>query len=364
MDYPAQRRDQVIRFVREQGLDGFLVSNPISVTYLTGFSGDSSYLQVGRDDVLLVSDGRYEQQLKEECPGLPVHLRPLHLRITRASGEVVNKLGWREAGFESSHLTVSDLTKLQQAATSTAWKPCEETIEKLRIKKDPSEIAAIREAIGIAERVFAKLRQSLRPGDTEKQLSDRIEMLIRAEGGRCSSFPAIVGVDERAALPHAPLTDRKIGDAELLLVDWGASGRFYKSDLTRVLAGRKISPKLEQVYEVVLTAQTRAIERIRPGVKALDVDAEARSALEEAGFGKFFNHGLGHGIGLEVHEYPAIRPQSETLLEPGMVFTIEPGVYLPDWGGVRIEDDVLVTQDGCEVLTDVSKDLRSLTLES
>src|SRR5262249_42607332 len=142
-----------------------------------------------------------------------------------------------------------------------------------------------------------------------------------------------------------------------VLVDWGASGRFYKSDLTRVLATRRISPKLEEVYRVVLTAQERAVRSIRPGVRAHEVDAEARSVIAQAGFGDFFGHGLGHGLGLQVHEAPALRPNSEAVLQPGMVTTVEPGIYLPGWGGVRIEDDVLVTPDGCEVLTRVPKDL-------
>ncbi len=144
-------------------------------------------------------------------------------------------------------------------------------------------------------------------------------------------------------------------ESELLLVDWGASARYYKSDLTRVLATRKITPKLHEVYQVVLRAQECAIKAVRPGVKAKDIDAEARGVIADAGFGDFFGHGLGHGLGLQVHEGPAIRPNSETILEPGMVFTIEPGIYLPEWGGVRIEDDILVTADGHEVLSRLPK---------
>jgi Xaa-Pro aminopeptidase len=266
-------------------------------------------------------------------------------------------------GIESGHLTVGGAAQLKDGVPAAAWKPCEDAVEGLRVRKDATEIAQIREAIRMAERAFGRWRASLRPADTEKQLSDRLEMLLREEGARCGSFPTIVGVGPRAALPHAPLTHKRLAEGELVLVDWGASGRFYKCDLTRVLAGRRISPKLEQVYEVVLRAQTRAIQRIRPGVAAQDIDAEARSTLEEAGFGPFFSHGLGHGLGLEVHEAPSLRPQSDTRLEAGMVMTVEPGVYLPGWGGVRIEDDVLVTPDGCEVLTTASKDLRSLSFE-
>jgi Xaa-Pro aminopeptidase len=230
-------------------------------------------------------------------------------------------------------------------------------VEKLRIRKDASEIAAIREAISIAEKAFARWSASLRPADTEKQLGDRIEMLIREEGGKCSSFPPIVGVGARAALPHAPLGGTRLDEGELVLVDWGAKGRFYMSDLTRVLANRKISPKLAEVHAAVCRAQSRAIARICPGAVAQDIDAEARAALNEVGLAEFFTHGLGHGFGLEIHEAPFLRPNSPVVLEPGMVVTVEPGVYLPDWGGVRIEDDVLVTPNGCQVLTSLSREL-------
>jgi Xaa-Pro aminopeptidase len=196
-----------------------------------------------------------------------------------------------------------------------------------------------------------------------------MEMYIRRAGGKGSSFPPIVAGGPRAALPHAPPTARRVGDDELLLVDWGASGAFYKSDLTRVLWYRQNgaasesnlqTSKLEQIFEVVLEAQRRAIAAIRPGAVGSDVDAVARSYIADSGYGSYFTHGLGHGIGLQVHEGPALRPTSTTVLQPGMVVTVEPGIYLPGWGGVRIEDDVLVTADGVQLLTHVATDLLEL----
>ena len=357
MDPFCTRREQVARFVAGENLDGFLVTNPLSVSYLTNFSGDSSYLLVGPGQVLLVSDGRYEVQLREECAGLPVHIRPPSLRITQATAQCLEKLGWRQVGFESGYMTVAEHGKFREALKAVNWKPCEDVVEKLRIRKDATEIAAIREAIGIAERAFGRWQTGLRPGDTEKQLGDRLEMLIRDEGGMCSSFPPIVGVGVRAALPHAPLSDTRLDAADFVLVDWGAKGRFYMSDLTRVLATRKISPKLAEVHAAVCRAQARAIACIRPGAVVQDVDAEARAALGESGYVDYFTHGLGHGFGLEIHEAPFLRPNTPTVLEAGMVVTVEPGVYIPDWGGVRIEDDVLVTPDGCEVLSHLGRGL-------
>ncbi|HJT76288.1 MAG TPA: Xaa-Pro peptidase family protein [Gemmataceae bacterium] len=362
MDYPAERRRNLARCLDAEGLDALLVSSPVNVTYLTGFTGDSSYLLLGRRQTVLVSDSRYTQQIADECPGLEAHIRPPTRTVHQAAAEVIERLGCRSIGFESNHLTVADWQTLRDLAKAVDWKPGSDRIERLRAVKDPSEVAAIREAIDIAQRAFAVFRALLRPDDREKDLCDALDHYMRRAGGQGASFPPIVAVGERAALPHAPPTERAVGEADLLLVDWGASGRLYKSDLTRVLATRRISPKLEEVYGVVLTAQERALRKIRPGAQAKDVDAEARTAIAEAGYGDYFGHGLGHGIGLQIHEAPMLRPNADVVLEPGMVITVEPGVYLPGWGGVRIEDDVLVTPDGCEVLTTVAKDLASITV--
>jgi Xaa-Pro aminopeptidase len=216
-------------------------------------------------------------------------------------------------------------------------------------------VGELRRAIWIAERAFGVLRASLRPERTEKEVADELENQTRLYGGKGCSFPPIVAVGPRAALPHARPTAAKIGDDGFVLVDWGADAGPYKSDLTRVLVTGKISPKLERIYRVVLTAQERAIEAIRPGRTCHEVDHVARGVIAKAGFAKQFGHGLGHGIGLDIHEAPRLAAKVGLKLEPGMVVTVEPGIYLPGWGGVRIEDDVLVTNDGAEVLTSVAK---------
>lgn len=356
MDYFALRRESLGRLLETEAVDAFLITNPINVSYLTGFSGDSSYLIVTKTRAILVSDARYAEQIGEECPGLEYHIRPHDQFIQIAAAEVLGKLGCHRVGFESGHVSVGDLETFIALIPHVEWKPGRDRVESLRQMKDASELAQIREAITIAERAFAMFRTMLRRTDCEKDLSDDMEWYVRRTGGRCTSFPSIIAVGERAALPHAPPTSRSVGDAEMLLVDWGAMGRAYNCDLTRVLAGHRISPKLEQVYGVVLQAQRKALAAIRPGVRARDVDAEARAVIGEAGFGQFFGHGLGHGLGLQIHEAPAIRQNSEAVIQAGMVFTIEPGIYLPGWGGVRIEDDVLVTPDGYEVLTHVPKE--------
>jgi Xaa-Pro aminopeptidase len=231
-------------------------------------------------------------------------------------------------------------------------------VESIREIKDEGEVAEIREAIRIAQRAFGVTRASLRLGQTEKEVADELEHQVRLFGGVCGAFPSIVGVGPRAALPHGrPVKDSRIGDFDFVLIDWGARGRLYHSDLTRVLVTGKLSPQLQNVYGVVLSAQRAAIAAIRPGAIMKEVDGAARSVIDKAGYKEAFGHSLGHGIGLAVHEQPRLAPDQDRKLAAGMVVTVEPGVYLPGWGGVRIEDDVLVTADGCEVLTSVAKEL-------
>jgi Xaa-Pro aminopeptidase len=361
MDRFHSRRENLRSALKEAEIDALLVSAPSNVSYLTGFSGDSSSLLVGRYRDLIVSDGRFTTQLEQECPELEARVRFPGQDMNPMIAEVLELLGLTRVGFEATHLTVADHDALGVAAPGVAFVAMTGRVEALRQIKDESEIAAIREAIGFAERAFQMLRAGLRDGESEKDVADALEGYLRHCGATAASFPPIVAVGANAALPHArPSAITRIGEDDFVLVDWGATGRPYKSDLTRVLVTGKVTPKFEAIYRTVLNALKRGIAAIRPGVKAHDVDAEARSVIEEAGFGRFFDHGLGHGLGIDIHEAPRIRKGSNVVLEPGMVFTVEPGIYLPGWGGIRIEDDVLVTPDGCEVLSHVPRSLEQV----
>jgi Xaa-Pro aminopeptidase len=370
MDYPAQRRERLTRLLTNEGIDALVIGSPVNVTYLTGFSGDSTVLLLTHDRILLVSDSRYTGQLADECPGLPVHIRTTAQKLPEAVAEMLKRLGVRSIGFESGAVTVAEFEFLRELAPTLDWKGSADRVERLRMVKDASELAQVRTAIDVAERAFTAFRSLLRPEDTEKDLCDTLEHYVRRAGGAGTAFAPIVAVGERAALPHAPPTNRTAASGEMLLVDWGASAPLYKSDLTRVLDTRKTSTfsrtdsattaKLEDIYAIVLQAQEAALRAVRPGVAARDIDAAARSVIAEAGYGDYFGHGLGHGFGLQIHEAPWVRTNSETPVEAGMVFTLEPGIYLPGWGGVRIEDDVLVTPDGAERLTHLSRDLDAM----
>jgi Xaa-Pro aminopeptidase len=352
------RRDKLRKLVSKANANALLVTNESNVTYLTGFTGDSSYLLLMAKGEVLISDMRYTTQLEEECPKLKLEIRPPGTKMHEELVKLIKSCGCANLAIEAGSMTVSFFEKLKEGCKETRLGTSEGLVEVLREIKDSEEVDAIRYAIKVAQSAFAVIRPALRPDRTEKEVGDELEYQIRLFGGVCGSFPAIVGAGARAALPHGrPKEDVRLGDSEFVLIDWGAKARLYCSDLTRVLVTGKLSPKLRNVYGVVLKAQLAAIDSIRPGAVLKDVDAAARGTIERAGFGKEFGHSLGHGIGLNIHEGPRLASDQDGKLKAGMVITVEPGIYLPGWGGVRIEDDVLVTRSGCEVLTSVPKGL-------
>ncbi len=351
MNY-AGRREQLRRLLKKQknAPPALLVTSEANVRYLTGFTGDSTYLLLSASDAVMISDRRYTTQLEDECADLVHDVRGPETEMPDQVVATIKKLKVANVGFDPANMTVAAHETLTKALDKIELVGAAGLVEQLRIIKDKDEVRLIREAIHVAQRSFEVIRASLRPEQTEKQVGDAMEMQVRLFGGECTSFTPIVGVGSNAALPHYRPGARKIGESDLVLIDWGARVGGYVSDLTRVLATAKISPKLRKVYGVVSIAQQRAIEKIRAGVSMQEVDAAARETIAKSGFGKYFGHGLGHGIGLQIHEAPRMGPLIDEPLQAGMVVTVEPGVYLPGWGGVRIEDDVLVTKTGYEVL--------------
>jgi Xaa-Pro aminopeptidase len=381
MNYLLQRRSVLAQTLKSQGVDGILVTTPVNVTYLTGFTGEDTFFALTSRHEMLISDTRFEEQIKEECSDLDAHIRP-HTRTTlEAAAEVLTKTGARSIGVEGNRITLGELEALKQLAPKVAFVSLEGVVEGQRAVKDPSEVEKIRESVRVAERGFRMFVATLREADSEKDMVDALENYVRRAGGRATAFPPIIAVGERGALPHAPPTTKQLGEGSKLLIDWGAD-LLYKSDLTRTLRSpfgtapsrrnkiERVGYKFEDLYKAVLDAQNAALAAIRGGVKAKEVDAAARKSLAaskidkhpELDLSKFFTHGLGHGIGLEVHEAPKIRSNSEDTLEAGMVVTIEPGVYIPGWGGIRIEDDVLVTNDGYRLLSSLPREPIAIAL--
>jgi Xaa-Pro aminopeptidase len=310
----------------------------------------------------MLSDGRYVTQLQEECPGLDLAIRRPGASMNQAIVRALRSAGVGRLAVEGDSMTVGQRDRIAEKMPNLRMGATTGLVEKFRQVKDKEEIAEIRRAIWYAERAFGAIRATWRPQQTEKDLADQLDHQFRLFGARGASFPPIVAAGARAALPHATPTPQTLDRSELVLVDWGAEGRLYKSDLTRMLLTGRISAKLRRIYGVVLRAQTRAIAAIRPGVTAAEVDGVARRVITEAGFGRRFGHGLGHGLGLEVHEAPRLTAKNSTVLRPGMVITVEPGIYLPGWGGVRLEDDVLVTRGGREVLSTAAKELEEVVV--
>jgi Xaa-Pro aminopeptidase len=358
----ASRRKRLRNLIRAAKADALLVTNFKNVTYLTGFTGDDSYLLVTGGGETLITDRRYTIQLEEECPKLPLEIRPPGDTMLPAVAAVIKRAKFKWLGIEGKSATVSFQRSLTKELPKHDLAVTEGLVEQLRAVKDKDEIEATRLACQQARRAFDVVRAMLTPEMTELDVAAELEYRARRLGARGLSFPPIIAVGPRAALPHAQPTRRKMREDEFVLIDWGVNSGLYLSDLTRVLVTGKISAKLRKIYGIVLTAQLAAIDAIRPGITCEEVDDVARSIITKAGYGNNFGHGLGHGTGLDIHESPRFAKGQTTKLQPGMIVTVEPGIYLPDWGGVRIEDDILVTRAGHEVLTDVPKKLEDCIL--
>ena len=361
MDRHQGRRERLISRLTELGLDAFLILSEANVRYLTGFTGDHSWLILSKRRAWMISDGRFTTQLLQECSEIEPIIRPIGQPIAEGAGSVLDSLALRKVGTEAAVMTVEQFDQMRTKAPTVEWLGQGGWVEAMRMIKDEQELRSIRLAIETAENAFLRLQTTLRPDQSEKDVADRLEWEIRRAGGESASFPPIVASGARAALPHArPSGSTRLDASELLLIDWGVVREGYGSDLTRVVSTGKVTLRFEQVYRTVLAAQERAIAAIRPGVAAMAVDDAARSVIEQAGFGAEFSHGTGHGIGLEIHEAPWMRQHADILLQSGMVVTVEPGIYLPDWGGVRIEDDVLVGEEGPIVLSKLPKSFETL----
>ncbi len=358
------RQEKLLSLIREAEVDALLVTGVANVSYLTGFSGDSSALLIGPSMRVLISDSRYQTQIAEECPGLESDIRTQKTKQPDQIASVVARAKPAKLALESHIISADEFAKLSDtiaktdAGKSIEIKPLTNSVEKLRQVKDEFEIAETCRAIHIAERAFVAMKATLTPDLSERQVAHELEHSMRRLGADRAAFEPIIAVGDHSALPHYRPGERRIGEAPFLLVDWGAalpSG--YRSDLTRVLATGTVPDQLQELHGVVLKAQLAGIAAIHPGAKLKDVDAAARRVIEEAGYGDFFGHGLGHGIGLHIHEEPRLSSIAEGELQPGNIVTVEPGIYLPNFGGVRIEDDVLVTPDGHEVLSSLPKDM-------
>jgi Xaa-Pro aminopeptidase len=367
-----ERRHRIVRQdIAARGLDALVVTSLPNILYLTNFTGSSATVVVTADRVYFITDFRYTATMSaargtpSECPTLELVTVDGSYDATLAA--LLGSCGSR-IGFEGAHLTVGrfDWLKATLAATASPVPELvatERVVERARVRKDAYEIETLREAARRLSQVAASVVTSVRRGATERELAFAIDCRIREAGFERSAFDTIVASGPNAALPHARPGERTITEGDLVVLDFGGVYASYCVDLTRTVSVGPAGMRAREVYAAVRDARTRAIAAVAPGRSRFEIDAAARDTLAACGFGEAFGHGTGHGLGVEVHEDPRItrrRPDVDTEDEevaPGMIFTIEPGAYFPGWGGVRIEDDVLVTDDGVEVLTDVTTDL-------
>lgn len=337
------------------GIEGFLITNPENRYYLSGFTGTSGFLLVTSRESVLVTDGRYTEQARAECPKLEVveAKRPWPEGVIR----VVREAGLRSLGAESGHLSYARWQELVNGMDGTVLVPVRNLVEELRMVKEPGEITLIREAVRLVDAVFADCLPGLRAGVREREWALELEFALRRRGAERAAFDFIVASGWRSALPHGVATEKVIQPGELVVIDCGGVLQRYCADFTRTVVTGAAADWQEEVYRAVLAAQKAAIAAVRPGAAAGEVDRAARTVLAEYGYAEAFVHSTGHGLGLAVHEEPRLAEGVEAILEPGMVVTVEPGVYLPGRGGVRIEDVVVVTDRGAEVLTATPKDV-------
>ena len=360
----ASRRRGVLRGAGEQArIDAILVSRVEDVRYLCGFTGEDSFLLVGGSWAALLTDGRYIEQARRECGDIEVQTRADSL--AKATAELAGKHAVKRLGVQADNVTLLMQDRLNEELKGGKTVPVRDVVGPLRAIKDAGEIKAIRKAIHVAERAFRRLLARGRKGivgRAERDVAAELDYLMRLEGASGPAFETIVAAGAHGSRPHYRPGSARIRPGQPVLIDWGAKVDGYCSDLTRVIFTGTIPRKLAEIYGVALRAQAAAIRAVRPGVTCRSVDAAAREAVRQAGYADKFLHGLGHGVGLAVHEAPALAAKCGNRLRAGMVVTVEPGIYLPGVGGVRIEDDILVTRRGRQKLSTLPTPLKAMTL--
>jgi Xaa-Pro aminopeptidase len=342
-------------------VDGLLVTGLPNIRYLTGFSGTSALLFVTPRVTSLVTDFRYQTQVLQEVGDLArvtIESQSLWTGLWQQLGQLPHV---QVAGFESAHLLHRDFQRLLDAGARWQWRPTVDLVETLRERKDATEVALIERAADVATHALERVLPELAVGMTEFAVAGTLEKALRDAGSEGFPFPSIVASGPRSALPHARSSDRQVHRGDFLLLDFGAEARGYCADVTRTVVMGAASDEQRAIYEVVRVANERAAAAVRPGMSGRDADAVARGYIERCGYGDLFGHSLGHGLGLEVHEAPRLSRTADGALPEGAVVTIEPGVYRPGWGGVRIEDDVHLGADGARVLTRFTRELIELT---
>jgi len=342
--------------ILKQNLDAVLITKPTNIRYLSGFTGSSGFLLITKTTDLLITDFRYVQQAAGQAKEYKIIRQDADIYKTLKELFDYNQI--KRAGLEKEVVTLAVFEEYTKRLPGAEFVPISDPCEQMRAIKSEHEIDTVKKAVEIADRAFLHIRNYLAtPGQTENEIALELEFFMHRMGAERKAFDTIVASGERASMPHGTASGKVIEHGDLVTLDFGAVYDGYHSDMTRTLVIGQPDKKQAEIYELVLEAQNAVLERIRPGMRANEADSLARKIIERAGYAENFGHGLGHAVGLDIHEGPRLSPRDETVLQPGMILTIEPGIYLDGWGGVRIEDMIVLTAHGCEVLTKSPKEL-------
>lgn len=344
--------------LQQQNLDALFVTSPINRRYLSGFTGTSGYVLITPDKAFFLTDFRYMTQASQQVIGFEIVQHAAD--VTDTLKELLSTQGVKRLGFEGADMVYSTYVKYEADLKPVEMVPANGLVEQLRIFKDDEELAVMKEAAELADRTFVHMLDVLKPGITELEASLELEFFMRKHGASGTAFDTIVASGERSALPHGVASEKVIEKNDLVTMDFGALYKGYCSDITRTVLVGEANQKQREIYDIVLEAQQYTVEHIRPGMTGREADALARDIIARYGYGEQFGHSTGHGLGMECHEAPRVSKLSDDILLPGMVVTVEPGIYIPGFGGVRIEDDVIMTETGCRRLTESSKEFIAL----
>ena len=356
-----KRCELVCSNLESHGVDGIVITSEPNVRYLSGFTGSESFLFLSHTARVFITDSRYIEQAEDECAGFEVvRYRHPYPELEAILGGLAATHGVHNLGFEKDSIMYRLYDRLANSGLEAELVPTVGIVETLRYVKDDYELQLIAKAARIADEAFHHILEIVETGIEEKDIEIELDYFMKKAGAAAAGFPTIIASGPRSSLPHAVPSRRKIEYGDFVTMDFGAMYGGYRSDMTRTVVIGRANDTQREIYETVKRAQAAGCSRIRAGVAGTDPDRAARDVIKDAGFGDFFGHGLGHGVGLEIHEEPFMSPRCEKTLTAGSVVTVEPGIYLPRWGGVRIEDTVVVKEDGCEVLTLSPKELIAL----
>jgi len=350
------RLSKLYTAISKAGYDGFYITNLTNIRYLTGFTGSAGLLIIYNHSSFFFTDGRYIQQSQEQIHDSKITIISSGYFDSIKEQKIFNEHNLN-IGFESQHMSFSYYEALSKSLSNISWIPTESIVENIAAVKDSTEIDSLKTAIEITDEVFTKILPEIKEGVTEKYIATRISYLFKMNGAEGDSYESIIAGGPRSALPHARPTDREFIKGDFIVMDFGALYNGYHADMTRTLIVGKPTSKHREIYDIVLESNLNGIASAKSGIKCSDVDFACRSIIENKNYGDFFTHSTGHGIGLEVHTLPRIHKSNHSLLEENHVITIEPGIYIPDWGGVRIEDDCLIQKNSCIPMNNSTKEL-------